>query len=431
MESTKNIMNAQHQRRRRVRALKKALLLASALLFALPAPVPAEIVWDATEGWSIAKGTTLTGQGLDTHEMRYEALNRLTAARRAQDDGSEYSALRGYAKICEDYAGTPLAAEAYYQSGVLYLQRRNFQDAFANLELLIRLHPEFTRFEEVIALQYRVATAIKDGERPRLWGWLPWFTDNSSGLDFFERIHRNAPYGTLAEQALYDKGLLALDIGKTEHAIDAFERIIHNYPASKLTPDSYLALASAYESTIIGHEWDQGATRNALNCYTDFISLFPAHTRAPEALANAEKMRETLAKNRFDLALFYYEHRNNARAAAIFFNESINAAPDSKVADDARKHLRLIRDGRLASRSSMDWIFGRYPVTPDSSYVDIPPQDDLETMGFITPKTAVPKPPAAPPSAPPAQPPAPPVPVAPAAPVAPVAPAVPPAPPKS
>ncbi|MDR1498025.1 MAG: tetratricopeptide repeat protein [Puniceicoccales bacterium] len=386
-----------HRARRHFIAVKSTLFLAMAFLTTLS--VSAGIVWDADRGWYITEGTIIVGTGLETHEERLNALSILTEARRDQDKGSEYFALRGYQKIYENYQGSLLSAEALYQSGTIYLNRRNFQDAFAHFDILVRHHPEFPRFDEVIATQFRIATAIKNGERPRLWGWLPWFTDNSSGLDFFERVNRNAPYGNLADKALYDKGILALEIDKVEHAIDAFERIIHNYPDSKYAPDAHFDLAKAYESTIPGHEWDQGATRNALNCYMDFISRYPNHPRAPEALANVEKMRETLAKSRFDLALFYYEYRNNARAAAIFFNESINAAPDSKVAADARKHLRLIHEGRLAPRSFMDWVFGRYPVTPDSSYVDIPPPNDLDSMGFFTPQTTVRPAPAPPPPA--------------------------------
>ena len=211
---------------------------------------------------------------------------------------------------------------------------------------------------------------------------MPWFRNQVEGLGFFEKINRNAPYGEFAARALFGKGCLAIDEGKTEDAIDAFERIIHNYPGAPEVPETYLALASAYENDIPGEEWDQGSTRLALEYYSEFIIRFPSHSKANEAVKGLARMRETLAKNRYDLALLYYEEHNNARAAAIFFNEAINAAPESATARDARKRIAEIRDGKLANRGIMDWIFGRYPVTQDADYIQPPAPTDLQNMGF-------------------------------------------------
>lgn len=365
-------------------ALKRISLLA--LLAAAPFTARAALVWTADGGWKV-QGGLLADLGLDKPGQRTTALQKMNEAKRLQDAGSYSAALDLYEKVIEDYPGSEFAAEAYFQSSVIYFHRNQFEKAFEGLEELLRKHPEFRRFDEVITEQYAIATAIKEGKRPYLWGWMPWFKDNTKGLEIFDTVNRNAPYGVYADRALYDKGTLALDIGKNEDAIDAFERIISNYPESKLAPDAYLSLARTHADNVLGPEWDQGSTRDALNFYTDFTALFPNHPYAVEAADNADKMREVLAKNRMDIGLFYYEHRNNTRAAAIFFNEAINAAPDSDTAKEARKLLADIRAGKLPSRGVMDWIFGRYPVTSEGDYIDAPAQRGLESMGFVTEKT--------------------------------------------
>lgn len=278
-----------------------------------------------------------------------------------------------------------IVAEAYYQRGIIYHKRSQFEKAYDSFQELIQHHPEYHRYGEVVERQYAVASAIKNGERPYLWGWIPWFTDSSRGLRYFEGVNRNAPYGPNAVRALLDKGMLALELDKRADAIDAFERIISNYPDSGFVPDAYLSLALAYERDVAGADWDQGSTRNALDIYTDFVQLYPAHPRAGEAVEAARRMRTTLAQNRLNIGLFYYEHRNNPRAAAIFFNEAINAAPDSEPAVEARKHLAVIRSRKPASRDVMDWIFGRFPLTPEGEYVVPPPPPKLEDMGFAAP----------------------------------------------
>jgi outer membrane protein assembly factor BamD len=340
------------------------------------------IVWTDAKGWRLAPGATFTDAGLSTREQRFNALALLTGARRQQDAGNPGTAISRYESVIKKFPGTALACEAHFQCGRIYHDRRQFSDAFDHLNIIIRQHPEFSRYNEVIEIQFQIATAIKDGVRPRLWGWIPWFTDNSRGLDYYEQVNRNAPHGVRSEEALFNKGLFALENEKTLDAIDAFERIIYNYPASKYVPDAYLVLAKTYEESIIGHEWDQSATRNALFYYSEFVVRHPSHERAPEAVTSVSRMRETLAKNRYDLGMFYYEHRNNARAAAVFFNEAINAAPASKTARDARTRIADINAGKLAARGAMDWFFGRYPVTRDAGYIDPSSHDDLDKMGF-------------------------------------------------
>ncbi|MDR2981074.1 MAG: outer membrane protein assembly factor BamD [Puniceicoccales bacterium] len=357
------------------------------LLFAAVATAPltatAELVWTKDEGWKI-QGGVLADLGLTTPEQRRTALEKMNEAKRLQDEGSYSSALSIYNDVIEEYPGSDFAAEAFFQRGVVLFKRSEFEGAFGDLDELLRKHPEFHRFNDIIEEQYSIATAVKNGERPYLWGWMPWFKNYTKGLEFFDTINRNAPYGPRAEQALYDKGMLALKIDKNAEALDAFERLINNYPNSKLTPDAYIALAQTHSASVIGPQWDQGSTIDALNFYNDLVALFPDSHHAPEALKLADEMREVLAQNRLDLGLFYYERRNNNRAAAIFFNEAINAAPESETAKQAQKLLADIRAGKKAARNPMDWLFGRYPQSAAGDFVDAPSQAGLETMGFTT-----------------------------------------------
>jgi outer membrane protein assembly factor BamD (BamD/ComL family) len=395
--------------------------------FAAPTPTAAAghsafftLEWDATEGYRVRKGALLTGNNLDTHAMRYVALQTLTEARRAQLKSSNFKAIGLYEDLSKKYPGTDIAAEALYQLGIILSERSEFKDAFLSFDRVAKNFPDFDRFSDVIDRQFRLATAIKNGERPYLWGWIPWFKDPVVGIDFFERVNRNAPYGKHAARSLFDKGYLALDNDHTDEALDAFDRLVCDYPDSKLVPEAWLALARTREADITGHsvntepppkdaaaraasahttgnvtghEWDQGATRDALFYYNEFIRHYKEFERrdpafdkdgklAALAIYNTARMREILARNRYDLGLFYFEHRNNPRAAALFFNEAINIAPESGVAREARKRIAEIRSGAHATAGIMDWLFGRYPQTKDTSYPDIPAAPDTARLGF-------------------------------------------------
>jgi tetratricopeptide (TPR) repeat protein len=408
-------------------ALGTAAVPAAPETAAAPASAPApaaspgffSLEWDAAAGYRVRKGNILTGMNLDTHAMRYQALKDLSDARRAQESGSESKALDLYEDLCKKNPGTDIAAEAFYLRGIIHFKRHEFKEAFDSLDVIAKAFPDFDRFSNVIELQYQIATAVKNGERPYFWGWLPWFKDPIIGIDFFERVNRNAPYGKYAAQALFQKGNLALDNDRTDDALDAFERIISDYPESTLVPESWLARARTREAditghhihseapprnaapgttpessgTVTGHEWDQGATQDALYCYGRFIWQYTEFVRRDPkfdtdgklialAIHNAARMREVLARNRYDLGLFYFEHRNNPRAAALFFHEAINSAPESGVAREARKRIAEIHAGTHASAGLMDWLFGRYAQFKDTSYSPVPPAPDTSRLGF-------------------------------------------------
>lgn len=356
-----------------------------AALAAAPWSVRAELVWTPGQGWSASGG--LAADIADA-TRKATALELMNSARAAQQDERWFSALGYYNDVIEDFPGTDYAAEAHYQKGVIHLRRNQFERSFGDFNEIIEKYPDYPRYARVVQGQYDVAMSIKRGERPWLWGWIPWFRDNEKALDFFEKTYAAAPYGPRAELSLYQKGEWAREIDKEDDALDAYERLVYRYPDSILTPRSYIAMAELYSNRVMGPHWDQGSTREALNFYRDFVSLFPRDPYAPTAQKKVVELNDTLSRNRLELGKFYYYRRNNGRAAAIFFNEAVNAAPKSEAAVEARELLAKVRADEAPPRTLLDWIFGRYPKSDAGDFVDAQSQQNLETMGFRAPHRA-------------------------------------------
>lgn len=357
---------------------------ALAALALAPLAGRAELVWTENSGW-LETGPVSGPMGeLD----RRIALGLLNSGSQEEAAGNLYTALSRYNEVIDSYPDTAYEAEALFRKGGIHLLRSQFERAFDDYNTILRRHPEFSRFTRVVEAQYAIAMAIRRGERPYLWGWIPWFKDDEKALEFFEKTHEAAPYGPHADWSLYEKGGWAREIDKEDDSLDAYERLIYRYPDSLLTPTSYLAMAELHAGRVQGPFWDQGSTREALNFYKDFIALFPTHEYAPKAQAKVIEMRDTLARNRLELGKFYYYRRNNARAAAIFFNEAVNAAPDSEAAKEAQEMLALARSGALPPRTPVDWVFGRYPRSNAGDFVDAQSQQNLDKLGFRdAPKT--------------------------------------------
>lgn len=360
-----------------MKKILSSLTVAVALSFA--GTLQAGLIWTPETGWRVEGGLA---EELLTKEGEPSAIELMNSARAAQEEESWFSALGYYNDVIDLYPESPFAAEAYYQKGVIHLRRHQFERSFEDFSEILDKHPEYPGFGRVIQGGYDVATSIRVGYRPYIWGWIPGFRDDEKALTFYEKIHSAAPYGPHAEMSLFYKGLWARELGKGEDAIDAFERLIYNYPDSVFTPRSYIAIAELYADRVIGPYWDQGSTRDALNYYRDFTALFPKDTYARVAQAKVVELTDTLARNRLELGKFYYYRRNNARAASIFFNEVVNVAPNSEAAEEARSLLVKLRAGEPPPRSFLDWIFGRYPKSDAGDFVDAQTQENLDSMGF-------------------------------------------------
>ena len=148
--------------------------------------------------------------------------------------------------------------------------------------------------------------------------------------------------------------LLAQDRDQPEEAIDALDRLINFYPQSMLAPDAYYNLAQTYADLVQGAAYDQGATRQAISYYEDFLILFPESNYVGEVEAELDKMENLLATSRFNLGDFYYLFRSNNTAALVFYNEAITIAPESEAADEARTRIADIEAGvRPATGSNL------------------------------------------------------------------------------
>lgn len=341
--------------------------------------VHAGLVWTPEGGWRVEGGVV---EDLKTEPERNDALALLNKAREKQEAESWFSALGCYNDVIDRYPGSDYAAEALYQKGLIHLRRSQFERSFDDFHEVLEKHPDYPHFSKVVQGQFDVAMAIKRGERPWLWGWIPWFKDEEKALEYFEKTNAVAPYGPKSVLSLYYKGEWAREIDKEEEALDAYERLIYKYPESPLAPWGYVAMAELYSNRVMGPDWDQGSTREARNFYKDFVSLFPNDPYAPHAQRKVEEMNDTLSRNRLELGKFYYYRRNNGRAAAVFFNEAVNAAPNSDAAKEAQELLAKVHADEPPPRTILDWVLGRYPKSDAGDFVDAQSQQNLDAMGF-------------------------------------------------
>jgi outer membrane protein assembly factor BamD len=320
-----------------LRRLAPVLLIAT-VLACLPGRLAAELVWSPQTGWRIEGGAFA---GIAGPEGR-NALDIMNKARFAEQKGKSKTAISNYVKVAKKYPNSIYAPEALYRAGKLRLSRRQYYDAFGAFQELIGRYPNHKRFSEVIGLQYRIASDLLDGVRPRIWGIFPGPKGQATGIGYFEVILSSAPYSDYAPLCLMNIARGHQLRKETDQAIDALDRLINNYPQSLLTADAYFKLAQTHASLVEGPYYDQASTKEAVTYYEDFMILFPNDVNIAKAAKGLDDMKRMLAESKMKIADFYFYKRDNYLAARVFYNEAITSYPDSDVAKRAKVQLARV-----------------------------------------------------------------------------------------
>ncbi len=312
-----------------------ALTVVTLTFAVLPARLAADIVWKPDTGWSIEGGVLESLSG----DQARTAKAIMDKARIEEEKGDRGDAISLYKKVGKRYPNSVFAPEAYYRTGKLYLARKQYFKAFENLQSAITRYPNYPRFNEVLGEQYRIASALMDGARNRMWGWIPGFVNREKAVEYFEFLNFNAPFSDYAPLALLNVAQGHQRLGNTPEAIDALDRMINNHPNSLLTPEAYLKLGNAHASLVEGPNYDQAATIDAITHFEDYLILFPNDSQVGDAEKGLAEMKTTRARSKMVMADFYFYKRSNFKAARILYNEAITIYPDSPVAAEAKARL--------------------------------------------------------------------------------------------
>jgi len=310
-------------------------LFVLALSFALTGQARAELVWTPQSGWQVEGGALAGVSGKEAQG----ALEMMNKARTAEENGHLMTAARYYKKAGKRYPNSIYAPEAQYHLGKVQLARKKYSKSFEAFQTVALRYPSTNHYDEIIGLQYSIASALLDGARGRVFGIFPGFTNREKGIQYLETLIAEAPYSDYAPLAMMSVAQGQAYLKNPEEAMDALDRMINSYPQSVLAPDAYLSLGKAHASLVEGAYYDQASTRDSITYYEDFMILFPSDNNVALAEKGLTEMKEVLADSKMKIADFYFFKRDNYKAARVFYNEAITVYPDSEIAAKAKQRL--------------------------------------------------------------------------------------------
>lgn len=318
-----------------MRKFRIFILLALALACAAPALQSAPWWWPFGDSEEWAKTPPAVQDS--------QAVIYMERAQAAQQRGSMGVALSNYEIVTKRYPGSRYAPEAYFQIGLIQKERMKWRKSFEAFQRIVTTYPDFPQFTEVVAHQFDVATALAEGLNTKLFFLIP-YKNYDRAIQYYEQIVRNAPYSDYAPLALMNVANVERYRRNQPEAIDALDRVINSYPESLLAPDAYLNLADTFASLVDGPYYDQGATREAMSYYQDFLILFPSSPLVGRSETGLNNMQEVFAESKYILGHYYFKYRKYYPGAKVFLNETITVAPNSQAAEKARLLLAEIAE---------------------------------------------------------------------------------------
>ena len=325
--------------------MQRLPLFSFVLLFVLAGQLESQITLNPLNWFGGSQQQEALALDLTSAADKAAAAALVSAGKAELEAGNTAGANRRFKNVIKQYSSTPAAGEARYLRAKILMTRTKWKKAFESLQEIVEDNPDFEQFNQVISAQFDCATALMEGARGRIFWVIPGFRQYSEAVRQFEQIVSNAPYNDFAPLALMNIALVAEQQNDPDIAIDALDRLINYYPQSMLAPDAYFNMAETYSSLVKGSEYDQGATRQAISYYEDFLILFPESNFTGSVEANLTSMQNLLAESRLKLGDFYYYYRSNNTAALTFYNETITIAPKSEAAAEARARIEDVESG--------------------------------------------------------------------------------------
>lgn len=271
------------------------------------------------------------------------AVEFMNQAELSYSRGNRGDALSSYKKVYKNYPGSRYAQEALYQTGLIQMERRKWRKAFEAFQSLIQRYPDFPQFDDLIGNQFTCATSLAEGINTHYLFFIP-YRNFERAVQYYEQLIANAPYSDYAPLALMNVANIHRYKREPAEAIDALDRLINSYPQSLLAPDAYLNLADTFASLVDGPLYDQGATREAISYYQDFLILYPESPLVRRGEEGLREVQEVYADSKYVLGNYYYRHRDYFPGAKVFLNETITTAPNSLAAEKARALLAKIEE---------------------------------------------------------------------------------------
>jgi outer membrane protein assembly factor BamD len=318
----------------------RVLVLVVICVVAFPFRSPAPLIYTPGEGW------TYEPVGGGPKWQRTRAKDQLEVAQAAFDQKDYSLALKAARRVIKVWPISDYAPTAQYLVGRCYEATGREEKGFKEYQKLLEKQPKIANYPEIVQRQYEIANLYLAGKSFKLWGYLPYGASMSRTAEMYEQIVKTGPFSDIAPQAQLKVGQ-AHEREKTfcfktpdyAAAAKAFELAADRYhDRPQVASEALYQAGMAYDKEAQKAEYDQSTAGQAIACFSDFMTLYPADPRVPETAKLITELKREQARGSFQTAKFY-EKAHKWKGAMVYYNEVLQHDPESPYAKQARQRM--------------------------------------------------------------------------------------------
>jgi outer membrane assembly lipoprotein YfiO len=261
-----------------------------------------------------------------------EAERALSAAKAAFDRKQFDKAERLAREIVEEHGSLPVGAEARLVVIDSLMGMRNFPVAFQECENLLTAYPDTKHRSAVLRREFEIGKTVAFSYADLMLFRLP---KHEEGVAMLERVIKHAPFGPLADQSVMMIAEAYYAREDYEAARDHFDRLLRQYPDSKLIVKARVRRAICNMRLAEGAAYDPTPAQEA----EADLSLLSKISQDKSIEAQARQMREIMARKDYEGGLYYFRCKNIG-GGLRYMEAVIRKYPNTEYAERARRILR-------------------------------------------------------------------------------------------
>ncbi len=325
--------------------MRKSIFL-TLLAFVLAPPLlpmtHAALIYREGEGW--------TTEDASSGPAEKSASEQLHKAEALEAKGKTSQAIDAYVALLRKFPHSGIGSTVHLRLAALYDKNHDPERAFKTYAKYLSVYPHGADFDVAVEGEFRIAKEFLAGERRKVFG-VKTFSSMERAQQMFQQIVNTAPFSKFAPLSQFNVGQALEKQAKEDEAIAAYQQVVDKYPLDEVASDAQYQIGYIYLNASKHGSNDHAARVKARESFEDFTIKYPKSEKAVQAQENIKFLSGTDTKKTLEVAE-YYEHSGDYKAAVIYYNDVINAAPESPEAATARKRLSGFKGAAGAAASA-------------------------------------------------------------------------------
>jgi outer membrane protein assembly factor BamD len=249
-----------------------------------------------------------------------------------------------FKKILKKFPNTTDLGRVQAQLGMAYEAIRKYKKAVDAYDIIFKKYLSYENPESLLEREFKIAEKYARGDMKSFLG-IDFASSKKTAVDIFERVVKNAPFGSYAEKAMLNVIRILLDEKKYEDMEIKIKLFKKTYQGSSDLDEVLYLDAYAYYLQSKHEDYDQTKTQEAIAKFDSYLEKFPQGQFYEKAAQNSRELKDKENEQNFKTAAFYLKQQN-IPAAEKYLEKICQKFPNTEWADRATIELAEIKKGK-------------------------------------------------------------------------------------